>query len=91
MGQPPGSLVVRGRSVGEKPHVRHETPRDHHSARRRGCRVAHGFTAEQMMTLLRANLATVTAERMVAAGRKIEVAVLRITEAGRKLLNEAHP
>jgi hypothetical protein len=52
--------------------------------------VAHGFTAEQMMTLLRANLATVTAERMVAAGRKIEVAVLRITEAGRKLLNEAH-
>jgi hypothetical protein len=47
--------------------------------------VAHGFTAGQMMTLLRANLATVTAER------KIEVAVLRITEAGRKLLNEAHP
>jgi hypothetical protein len=35
--------------------------------------------------------ATVTAKRMVAGGRKIEVAVLRITEAGRKLLNEAHP
>jgi hypothetical protein len=47
--------------------------------------LAHGFTVEQMMALLRANLAT------VADGRKIEVAVLRITEAGRKLLNEAHP
>ena len=53
--------------------------------------MAHGFTAEQMMTLLRADLTTVTTERMVAAGRKIEVAVLRITEVGRKLLNEAHP
>jgi hypothetical protein len=35
--------------------------------------------------------ATVTAKRMVAGGRKIEVAVLRITQAGRKVLNEGNP
>jgi hypothetical protein len=40
MGQPPGSLVARGRAVGEKPHVRHEAAGVHHAARRRGRRLA---------------------------------------------------
>jgi DNA-binding PadR family transcriptional regulator len=42
---------------------------------------AHGFTVEQLVELVRAGLATATAQR-VKAGR--EVAVLRITEKGRK-------
>jgi len=36
--------------------------------------MAHGFTVEQMVELLRAGLATATAERVVAGSRKIEVA-----------------
>jgi hypothetical protein len=39
----------------------------------------------------RAEEATATAERVVAGSKTIEVARVRITEAGRKLLNEAHP
>jgi hypothetical protein len=46
--------------------------------------LAHGFTIPQMVELVRAGLATATAERVVAGSRKIEVATVRITEAGRK-------
>lgn len=35
--------------------------------------LAHGFTAEQMAELVRAGLATATAERDVAGGRTVEV------------------
>jgi hypothetical protein len=48
--------------------------------------IAHGFTVPQMVALVRAGLATATAERMVAGSRKIEVATVRITEAGRQML-----
>jgi len=48
--------------------------------------LAHGFTIEQMVELVHAGLATATAERMVAGNRTIEVARVRITEAGRKAL-----
>jgi hypothetical protein len=47
---------------------------------------AHGFTVEQMAELVRAGLATTTAERVVAGNRTMEVATLRITEAGRRVL-----
>ena len=47
---------------------------------------AHGFTVEQMVELVRAGLATATAERVVAGNRTMEVAALRITEAGRRRL-----
>jgi hypothetical protein len=47
---------------------------------------ANGFTAEQLLDLVHAGLATATAERMVAGNQKIEVARLRITEAGRLAL-----
>jgi hypothetical protein len=48
--------------------------------------VAHGFTVEQMVGLVRAGLATATPQRVRAGGHKMEVAVLRITDAGRKAL-----
>jgi hypothetical protein len=48
--------------------------------------LAHGFTVPQMVELVRAGLATATAERVVAGRRTIEVARVRITEAGRRAL-----
>jgi hypothetical protein len=63
------------------------------AASRDGCTeaimLAHGFTVAQMVDLCVAGLAIATAERMVAGGRKVEVAVLKITEAGRRALAEA--
>jgi hypothetical protein len=47
---------------------------------------AHGFTVEQLVELLRAGLATAQSERVVAAGHTVEVARVRITEAGRQAL-----
>jgi hypothetical protein len=47
---------------------------------------AHGFTVEQLVELVRAGLATATAERVVAGGRTIEIATVRITDAGRRVL-----
>jgi hypothetical protein len=53
------------------------------AASRDGCTeaimLAHGFTAEMLVDLVRAGLATAKAERVVAAGRTIEVARVRIT------------
>jgi hypothetical protein len=48
--------------------------------------LAHGFTVEQMVELVRAGLATAKAERVVAGGRTIDVARVRITEAGRQAI-----
>jgi hypothetical protein len=49
--------------------------------------LAHGVTVEQMVDLFVAGLATATPERIVAGGRTIEVATMRITEAGRRALD----
>jgi hypothetical protein len=51
--------------------------------------LAHGVTVPQMVEMVRAGLATATAERIVAGKRTMEVARVRITEAGRRALNEA--
>jgi hypothetical protein len=48
--------------------------------------IAHGFTIEQMVELVRARLMAATAERVVAGRRTIEVARVRIKEAGRRAL-----
>jgi hypothetical protein len=48
--------------------------------------LAHGFTTERMIDLVRAGLATATAARVVAGRHTIEVARVRITEAGRRAL-----
>jgi hypothetical protein len=44
--------------------------------------LAHGFTIEQMVELVRAGLATASVQRIRAGGKTMEVATLRITEAG---------
>jgi hypothetical protein len=46
--------------------------------------LAHGFTIAQMVELVRAGLATTSAERVVAGSKTI--ARVRITEAGRRAL-----
>jgi hypothetical protein len=51
--------------------------------------LAHGFTVERMVELVRAGLATVTTERVVMGPRTMEVAWVTITEAGRRALAEA--
>jgi hypothetical protein len=51
-----------------------------------GCTEANGFTVEQMVELVRAGLANAEPERMMAGGRQIEVARLRITEEGRQAI-----
>jgi len=43
---------------------------------------AYGITVEMLVRLIDAGLATATAERMVAGNKTIEVARMRITEAG---------
>jgi hypothetical protein len=48
--------------------------------------LAHGVTIPLMVELVRAGLASASAERIVAGGRTMEVGRLRITEAGRKAL-----
>jgi hypothetical protein len=51
--------------------------------------LAHGFTIPQLVELVRAGLATATAQRVKAGREWMEVATLRITEAGRRALAEA--
>jgi hypothetical protein len=48
--------------------------------------LAHGFSIDMMVELVRAGLATARAERMVAGGRAMEVVRVRITEEGRQAL-----
>ena len=47
---------------------------------------ANGFSIGDMVELVRAGLASVTAERVVAGSRKMEVARVRITDKGRRAL-----
>jgi hypothetical protein len=49
-----------------------------------GLLVAHGFSIPFIVRLVRTGLATVHTERVVAAGQRLEVARVRITEAGRR-------
>jgi membrane carboxypeptidase/penicillin-binding protein PbpC len=48
--------------------------------------LAHGFSIDMMVELVNAGLATATGERVVAGGSTIEVARVKITEAGRRAL-----
>jgi len=50
--------------------------------------LAHGFTVEQLVELVRSGLASATPERVVAGRKKIEVATLRITAEGRRALTK---
>jgi hypothetical protein len=51
--------------------------------------LAHGFSIDLLLDLIFAGLATATAERVVAGRRSMEVARVRITEAGRQTLDDA--
>ncbi len=51
--------------------------------------LAHGFTVEMLVDLIRAGLATAKAERVMAGGRSMQVTRVRITEAGRRALAHA--
>jgi hypothetical protein len=57
---------------------------------REGCTeailLAHGFTVEQMVELVRDGLATATSEQIRIGSREIEVARVKITEVGRQVL-----
>jgi hypothetical protein len=50
--------------------------------------LANGVTVEQMVELVRAGLATATPQRVKAGRERMEVATLRITDAGRRALAE---
>jgi hypothetical protein len=54
-----------------------------------GCAEAVMLAVEQMVELVRAGLATATPTRVKAGRERMEVAVLRITEAGRRALAES--
>jgi hypothetical protein len=47
---------------------------------------ANGFATAEIVELVRGGLATATAEHEVAGGREHEVARVRITDAGRRVL-----
>ena len=48
--------------------------------------LAHGFTVEQMVALIRDGLATAHAERVIAGSRKVEVTWVKITDGRRQAL-----
>jgi hypothetical protein len=50
--------------------------------------LAHGFTTDMMVEMIRDGLAAVSAERMVAGGKSIEITRAKITDAGRRALTE---
>ena len=47
---------------------------------------AQGFSIEFLAELIRDGLASATAERVMAGDKQIEIARLRITDAGRRAL-----
>ena len=50
--------------------------------------LAHGFTVGQLDELIRAGFATAQPDRMRAGDRAIEVTRVRITEAGREIVEK---
>jgi hypothetical protein len=53
--------------------------------------LAHGFTIEQLVALVRSGLATATPQRVRAGRERMEVATLQITDEGRQALTETTP
>ena len=49
--------------------------------------LANRFPVETLVELIRSGLASAETERMIADGKQIEVARVRITEAGRRALS----
>jgi hypothetical protein len=51
--------------------------------------LAHGFTVDHLVDLVRAGLATLHGEGVVAGKKAMEVARVKITEAGRRTLGNS--
>ena len=49
---------------------------------------AHGYSVEQLVELVRSGLASATPERVVAGKRAMQITRVRITDAGRRALEE---
>jgi hypothetical protein len=80
----------QGRKHRPKPHRRRRRALELLASCADGCTeailVAYGFTVEQMVELIRIGPATAQTGRVIADGHAIEVARLKITEAGRRPL-----
>jgi hypothetical protein len=85
-------MVVRRRRKRGLPPPRHRAL-ELLASSRDGCTeaimIAHGFTVPQMVELVRTGLATAHTHRAIAGRRTIEVAYMKITEAGRQALAAA--
>jgi hypothetical protein len=83
-------MMARPRSAHRRPKPDRRRALELLASCRDGCTeammLAHGFTIPQMVQLVRAGLATATAERVVAGRDTLKVATVRITEAGRRAL-----
>jgi hypothetical protein len=49
---------------------------------------SHGFTVDQIVELVRAGLATAHTQRVIVGRRAVEIAHVKITEAGRRALTD---
>jgi hypothetical protein len=82
-------MVARRRRKRSLPPPRHRAL-ELLASRRDGCTeaimIAHGFTVPQMAELVRTGLATAHTRRAIAGRRRIEIASMKITEAGRQAL-----
>ena len=80
----------QGRKHRPKPHRRRRRALELLASCADGCTeailIAHGFTVEQMVELVRAGLATAHRQRVVVGRRTVEIARVKITEAGRRAL-----
>ena len=80
----------QGRRHRPKPHRRRRRALELLASCADGCTeallIAHGFTVEQMVELVRAGLATAHRQRVVVGRRTVEIARVKITEAGRRAL-----
>jgi len=50
--------------------------------------LAHGFTVDELVDLVRRGLATATPQPIVTARGRYEIPILRITEAGRRAIGD---
>jgi hypothetical protein len=84
------AVSKQGRKHRPKPHRRRRRALELLASCADGCTeailIAHGFTVEQMVELVRIGHATAQTERVIAGGRAIEIARIKITEAGRRAL-----
>jgi hypothetical protein len=75
------SVFHHAQSLGRSASTAHRRSKRGNIIRRR-----HGFTVAQMVEIVRAGLATAHSQRVIVGRRTIEIAHVKITEAGRQAL-----